>query len=68
MANDTERRAFAPAEIATRNGIGIATVWRAIAAGKITAHKLGRRTLILAEDESAWLASLPRAKRESVTA
>lgn len=59
MATETERRSFSPKEIADRNGIGIATVWRNIAAGKLTCRKLGTRTLIMAEDETAWLNALP---------
>lgn len=46
-------------EIATAHGIGIATVWRAIARGELKARKLGRRTLVLIEDERSWLNCLP---------
>lgn len=47
------------AEIATAHKVGVATVWRAIARGELRARKLGRRTLVLLEDERAWLDSLP---------
>lgn len=65
---NAQRTALGPAEIAARNGIGIATVWRAIASGALVARKLGRRTLIKVEDESAWLEALPRARASRVAA
>lgn len=57
----TERTAFSPSEIAARNNFGEATIWREIRAGRLTAQKLGRRTFITAENERAWLASMPLA-------
>ena len=54
-----ERRSFRPAEIAQRNSISERTVYNLIAAGKLRAVKIGRATVVTAEAESAWLASLP---------
>jgi hypothetical protein len=50
-----------PKGLAKRRGIGVATVFREIARGALRARKLGRRTLITAADEAAWLANLPLA-------
>lgn len=66
MTVDTERRSFSAAEIANRNSIGIATVWRHIASHKLKAHKLGARTIIFVEDEAKWLESLPSANAQQV--
>lgn len=52
-----------PRGVARRLGIGIATVFRAIGSGALPARKIGRRTVVLAVDERAWLDSLPRAGR-----
>ena len=54
-----EKRSYRPAEIAQRNSISERTVYNLIAAGKLQAAKIGRATVITAEAESAWLASLP---------
>ena len=40
-------------------GVKRDTVYRAIANGQLTARKIGSRTVILAEDLRAWLASRP---------
>jgi excisionase family DNA binding protein len=37
-------------------------IYQEIQAGRLRARKLGRRTLILAADLSAWLANLPLVK------
>lgn len=43
-------------------GVGRSTIYEEIRAGRLAARKLGRRTLILSDDLSAWLASLPLIK------
>lgn len=68
IKNHAERTAYGPQEIAARNGVGIATIWRAIAAGTLNARKLGRRTLITAPDEQTWLNSLPSARSSNAAA
>lgn len=42
--------------------IGRSSLYEEIAAGRLPAHKLGRRTLIMANDLQQWLDSLPRVK------
>ncbi|WP_245434736.1 helix-turn-helix domain-containing protein [Methylocystis rosea] len=39
--------------------VGRTSIFEAIRAGELKAHKLGRRTIILDEDLRGWLASLP---------
>ncbi len=41
-------------------GIGRSLLFEELAAGRIAAKKIGRRTVILEADLSAWLASLPQ--------
>jgi Helix-turn-helix domain len=50
-------------EFARRNRIGLSTAYNEIKAGRLTARKVGRRTLITAEDERDWLQRLPTVKR-----
>ena len=55
------KQAASPQEFGKRYGVSIATVFRLIRDQKIEARKCGRRTLITADAEAAWLKSLPRA-------
>lgn len=48
-------------QLAATHGVSLPTIFRLIAAGKIEARKIGRRTIVTAEAEKAWLDSLPRA-------
>lgn len=68
MHDNTQRTSYSVAEIAARNHLGIATIWREIAANKLAARKLGRRTLITAEDERAWLDAMPRSNAKATGA
>ena len=47
---------------AEKHAISVPTAWRLIARGELVARKIGRRTIITAQDESAWLESLPRVR------
>jgi hypothetical protein len=47
-------------EFARRHSISPRTVYSEITAGKLVARKCRGRTLITADDERAWLASLPK--------
>ena len=46
-------------EFCAATGIGRTRVYAALAAGQLKARKYGKRTIILAEDGRAFLASLP---------
>jgi excisionase family DNA binding protein len=54
-----ERIAYSIGEVVDLTGIGRTRLYEVIAAGELRTKKLGRRTLILAADLSAWLNSLP---------
>jgi hypothetical protein len=54
------RRSFSVNDISQRNGVGRSKIYEEIAAGRLKARKLGARTIIVDEDENAWLSSLPR--------
>jgi hypothetical protein len=47
-------------EFAARNGVGKDKVYHEIAAGRLIARKIGKRTIIFADDEAQWRANLPR--------
>jgi excisionase family DNA binding protein len=55
VATMTERNAYSADEIAKRNGVSRAFVWKQMKEGKLAYRKVGSRRLILAEDERAWL-------------
>jgi hypothetical protein len=57
---ETERNAYTRAEFFARNKIGKDRFYAEIAAGRLIARKSGKRVLISAADEAAWLASLPK--------
>ncbi|BCH01247.1 hypothetical protein MesoLj131b_32460 [Mesorhizobium sp. 131-2-5] len=46
-------------EAVDRSGIGRTKIFEAIKLGKLTARKAGRRTIILSEELSDYLKSLP---------
>ena len=54
-----QRYALSVIETANAAGVGRDKIYEAIKAGELPAHKLGSRTLILAEDIKIWLAGLP---------
>jgi Helix-turn-helix domain len=47
------------AEAVRASGIGRTTLYADLKAGRLTARKRGKRTIILADDLRAYLASLP---------
>ena len=53
------RRAFPIREFCLRYGIGRTHAYQEIAAGRLRAVKVGRRTLITHDAAEAWLAGLP---------
>jgi len=50
-----------PADFCTSHSLSRATFHRLVAAGKLEARKIGRRTIVTADAERAWLESLPKA-------
>lgn len=44
-------------------GVGKTTLYKALAAGRLSAVKLGSRTLIPADALRQWIAEMPRARR-----
>jgi hypothetical protein len=48
-------------EFARRRGIGESSAWKEIREGRLIARKIGRRTLIMDEDEVEYVRNLPRA-------
>lgn len=51
--------ADAPADAAKRLGICRAKLYLEVSAGRLTARKAGRRTLIERTEQSRWLSALP---------
>lgn len=57
--SDIEPLADAVPIAAGRLGICVAQLYREIGAGRLTARKLGRRTLIERSEQQRWLSALP---------
>jgi hypothetical protein len=53
------KRAFSIPEVVEAASICRTTVFAEIAAGRLVARKLGRRTVVLASDLETWLEQLP---------
>ena len=60
-----DKRALTVEEFIAAYGIGRTTTYEEIAAGRLMAVKLGRRTIIPREAADAWLASLPPIKSKA---
>lgn len=60
-------RAFSIPEFCRRYGIGRTNAYHEIAAGRLRAVKVGRRTLITLDAAEAWLAALPALNQPSQT-
>ena len=56
-----EPLAYSPKETLTLLGCGLTTLYQEIAAGRIEARKMGKKTLIPAESLRSYLESLPKA-------
>ena len=57
---EIKRNAYSRAEFFARNNVGKDRFYAEIAAGRLIARKSGKKVLISADDEAAWLASLPK--------
>jgi excisionase family DNA binding protein len=58
---DRHSRAFPIATFCKKYGIGRSKAYEEIKSGRLVALKVGRRTLISADDAERWLSSLRRA-------
>jgi hypothetical protein len=54
------QKSYSLSEFARQNDIGLTTVRGEIGAGRLAARKIGRRTIITAEDAKAWQERLPK--------
>jgi hypothetical protein len=54
------QKSYSLNEFARQNAIGLTTVRGEIKAGRLVARKVGRRTIIAAEDAKAWQERLPK--------
>lgn len=63
---DISPLAFSVTEAARRAGIGRTLIYEIINRGELRVKKLGRRSLILADDLQRWLSRLPEAKSKEV--
>jgi excisionase family DNA binding protein len=60
-------RAFSIPEFCRRYGIGRTNAYQEIAAGRLRALKVGRRTLITHDAAESWLAALPELKSQDAS-
>ena len=54
------KRALSVEQAAKAAGVGRTLLFEEIRKGRITARKVGRRTIITTDDLDAWLKSLPK--------
>ncbi len=62
MSNNLEPLAYTIDESCDAARVGRTTLYEEIAAGRLIARKVGRRTIILRDDLKSWLARLAQAK------
>ena len=60
QANVTGRAAYSIVEVCARTGLGRDTIYSAIRSGKLTARKVGRRTIVTESDLHRYLETLPK--------
>jgi hypothetical protein len=59
-------QSYSLSEFARQNRIALTTVYGEIKAGRLVAHKIGRRTIIAAEDARAWREQLPKIQPQGI--
>jgi hypothetical protein len=64
----TEKNVYTIKEFTVRNSVSRAKLYLEIAAGRITIRKIGKRSVITAQEEARWLGSLPAFKPVGVSA
>ena len=60
MTNPKTPRAYSVAEFCSTYAVGRSVAFNLIAQQVLKAHKLGHKTIILADDAEEWLRSLPQ--------
>jgi excisionase family DNA binding protein len=65
LENLTGRAAYSIVETCALTGLCRDTVYKAIRTGRLTARKLGRRTIVTEHDLVHFLQSLPKAEEAS---
>ena len=60
MSEQDRRLAYSIADLTRIAGVGRSFLYEEIKAGRLIVRKAGRRSLVLAADATAWLASLPK--------
>jgi excisionase family DNA binding protein len=61
----TEKIAYSVEQAARAAGVGRTLMFEEIRNKRLIARKIGRRTVITAEDLIAWLESLPKVRRQA---
>jgi hypothetical protein len=56
----SKRLAYSINEVVSVSGLSRSLLYLEISAGRLVAHKAGRRTVILTSDLETWLSALPR--------
>ena len=65
MQNSTRKIAYSVDDIVALVGIGRSLLFEELAAGRLAARKVGRRTIVLDADLSVWLERLPEKAGDS---
>jgi excisionase family DNA binding protein len=66
-AVEQQKLALSVEEAAKVSGVGRTMLFAEIRKGRITARKVGRRTIIMVDDLDAWLKALPKRTDKSAT-
>ena len=64
VPREIQKLSYSIAETVELTGLGRSTLYEEIHSNRLRARKIGRRTIILAEDLSSFLASLPVSQAE----
>ena len=67
LPHDQRGGAYTVEEFATKHAISRAQAYKEIAEGRLTARKVGSRTIITIEDAAKWRRSLPKAPANGAT-
>lgn len=62
-----DRLSLSPEEASALTGVGLTSIREAVRTEALTAHKHGKRTIILPDDLKAWLKALPKAGKKAVS-